>query len=245
MRAAPRRPARGGTAVRDALERRFRDRLVGRPELRWLASFAGNRDQPVHRWFTYKEGFSRGLVERLLERFDLSPDATIVDPFCGVGTTPLVARLGGWNAVGIDLLPLAAFVARVKLRTRRELPMDLLRRAVERLPRTRRREPSSRFADMPLVRRAFEPETAREILLLRDGLAGVRVRPVREFLLLALLASLEELSHTRKDGLCVRVQPRSEVPAPRRAVGARARAMLVDLEAQELGDRRRAAPQGL
>jgi len=105
--------APGATVQRQALLRRFASRIVSRPDLRWLASFAGNRAEPVHRWFPYKEGFSRGLVEHLLERFNLPQGATLLDPFCGVGTTPLVARLRGLHGVGIDLLPLAVFVARL------------------------------------------------------------------------------------------------------------------------------------
>ncbi len=233
----PRDPgSEGPTAApaRRALERRFAGRVQHRPELRWLASFAGNRAEPVHRWFAYKEGFSRGLVERLLDRFDLPDRATILDPFCGVGTTPLAARLRGNRAIGFDLLPLAVFVSAVKLRTRRDVPMRTLRRAASQLPDSSSGEPASRFAGIPLVRRAFDPSIARAILLLRDRIRSVANPPTREFLLLALLASLEELSHTRKDGLCVRVRPREVIPSPRETVRARALAMLDDLESQPL-----------
>jgi len=221
-------------SARDALERRFAARVEAHGELRWLASFAGNREEPVHRWFPYKEGFSRGLVDGLLDRFDLPHGATVLDPFCGVGTTPLAARLRGFTSFGIDLLPLATFVSTVKLRTREELPMRDLSRAALSLPEAAAPEPVSQFAGIPLVRRAFDPSTARSILLLRDGIRSVPDRKVREFLLLALLASLEELSHTQKDGLCVRVRTRSQVADARDVVRGRARAMLQDLETQDL-----------
>lgn len=226
--------ARADTAQRQVLLQRFGARIVPRPELRWLASFAGNRDEPVHRWFPYKEGFSRGLVEHLLQRFDLPVGSTLLDPFCGVGTTPLVARLRGLHGVGIDLLPLAVFVARVKLRTRYDLPMGRLRRAVEDLAQRTGRKPRSRFADIPLVHKAFDARTARAILLLRDAIQDADHPKVRDFLTLALLATLEELSQTRKDGLCVRLHPRRQIPAVRDAVQQRARAMLEDLQVQQV-----------
>lgn len=215
--------------ARSALAHRFQGRIVSRPELRWLASFAPNRSEPVHRWFPYKEGFSGGLVERALERFDLPPGAVVLDPFCGVGTTPLVARLRGLRGLGFDLLPLAVFVSRVKLRTRHDLPMRRLRSAVERLP-TGPVRGGSRFADIPLVHRAFDRSTARSILRLRDSIRGLPDARVRDFLTLALLASLEELSQTRKDGLCVRLQRRPRVGSPRQVVAGRAQGMLEDLE---------------
>ena len=222
-------PAQG--TARRALERRYADRLEARPELRWLASFAGNRDEPVHRWFPYKEGFSRGLVERVLDAATLPPRATVLDPFCGVGTTPLAARLRGFHAVGADLLPLATFVSRVKLRAAGGLPAARLREAANALPEPPARDPASRFADIPLVRRAFAPGTARGILSLRDAISRLPDAEVRDFLTLALLASLEELSHTCKDGLCVRVRPRPVIPAAREAVRRRALAMVDDLAA--------------
>lgn len=224
----------GATVQRQALLRRFASRIVSRPDLRWLASFAGNRAEPVHRWFPYKEGFSRGLVEHLLERFDLPQGATLLDPFCGVGTTPLVARLRGLHGVGIDLLPLAVFVARVKLRTRYDLPMGRLRQAVEALALPPATGPRSRFADIPLVRKAFDKGTARSILLLRDAIQATDHPKVRDFLTLALLATLEELSQTRKDGLCVRLHPRRQSLAACDAVQQRARGMLADLQAQDV-----------
>ena len=66
--------------ARDALRDRYASRLRSRQELRWLASFEGNRDEPVHRWFVFKEGFSRGLVEQALDRIDLPGMARVLDP---------------------------------------------------------------------------------------------------------------------------------------------------------------------
>lgn len=228
-------PARGCIDARQALLERFDSRIQSRPELRWLASFAGNRDEPVHRWFPYKEGFSRGLVEQLLDRWRLPAGATLLDPFCGVGTTPLVARLRGFRGIGLDLLPLAVFVARVKLRTRYEMPMRRLRQAIESVLRIRQRDqPTSVFADIPLVQRAFHPATARAVLLLRDRIQACEDPKVRDFLMLALLASLEELSQTRKDGLCVRMHPRARPADPGEVVRLRAFQMLDDLESLDI-----------
>ncbi|HEY4179855.1 MAG TPA: DNA methyltransferase [Kofleriaceae bacterium] len=42
------------------------------------------------------------------------PDALIVDPFCGSGTTLVEARAAGLRAVGSDLNPLAILIARAK-----------------------------------------------------------------------------------------------------------------------------------
>lgn len=228
--------AAGSRARRDALRDRYGARLRTSPELRWLASFAGNRDEPVHRWFPYKEGFSRGLVDRAMERADLRPCSTVLDPFCGVGTTPLAARLRGHRAIGTDLLPLATFVSRVKVAAvERADPERLLRASDALAAGDGGARPAASFADIPLVRRAFDLPVLQAILELRDRIERVRDADARPLLRLALLASLEELSHTRKDGLCVRVRPRSRIQAPMEVVRRRVAEMAGDLATVRAG----------
>ena len=55
----------------------------------------------------YKEGFSRGLVERLIDEF--RPSA-VLDPFAGIGTTPLIAASRGLSATGIEIMPVGVLV---------------------------------------------------------------------------------------------------------------------------------------
>ena len=70
---------------------------------------------PIHRWWPYVQGFSAEFVARMMERYVPDPRmAVVLDPYCGSGTVPVVARLRGARAVGIDLLPIAAFAAEVK-----------------------------------------------------------------------------------------------------------------------------------
>jgi putative RNA methylase family UPF0020 len=55
---------------------------------------------------------ARVLVE--LVTVGAAPGATIVDPFCGSGTSLVEARAAGLRAIGVDLNPLAVLVARAK-----------------------------------------------------------------------------------------------------------------------------------
>ena len=77
-----------------------------------LATFVPNKPLPIYNWFYYKEGFSRELVLRLLEKFKAK--GTVLDPFCGVGTTNLACREKGIDSVGFELSPLALFAAKAK-----------------------------------------------------------------------------------------------------------------------------------
>ena len=56
---------------------------------------------------------------------------TVLDPFCGTGTTLVAARLAGCNATGIEVNPFLCFASRVKSRDSFDLPC--LRLEVKRL----------------------------------------------------------------------------------------------------------------
>ena len=79
---------------------------------------------PRHRWYLFKEGFSRDLVERAITDTGCDTDAVIVDPFCGSGTTPLTAAIGGYSCEGIEVNPFLKFVSETKLNSCSERNFD-------------------------------------------------------------------------------------------------------------------------
>lgn len=69
----------------------------------------------THGLHPYKGKFYPQLAKSLLNISDLNEGQSVLDPFCGSGTTLLEARLCGYRAVGCDLNPLAAKIARAKV----------------------------------------------------------------------------------------------------------------------------------
>ncbi len=55
------------------------------------------------------------IYRQYVEDFELSPGKTILDPFCGTGTTIIEAKKLGIRGVGLEANPLAAFAGRTKL----------------------------------------------------------------------------------------------------------------------------------
>jgi DNA modification methylase len=76
--------------------------------------FNPNEKIRVHRWWPYVQGFSAAFVERTCHEYGFGRGATVLDPFCGSGTVPVVARTIGARGIGTELMPIAAFVARAK-----------------------------------------------------------------------------------------------------------------------------------
>src|SRR5437870_5328055 len=60
-----------------------------------LPHFNGNKNQPIHKWFTYKEGFSSELLSWVCQTIgkDLNDIESLLDPYLGVATSLLSAQL--------------------------------------------------------------------------------------------------------------------------------------------------------
>jgi site-specific DNA-methyltransferase (cytosine-N4-specific) len=63
----------------------------------------------------YKGKFNPQVVRALGNILGLEPGDTLLDPFCGSGTTLVEAAHCGWSAYGIDMNPLAVYVSQAKI----------------------------------------------------------------------------------------------------------------------------------
>lgn len=72
-------------------------------------------DQSAHRWYRFVLSFPPHLVQEYLGKLGVSPGATVLDPFCGTGTTLVECKKLGLNAIGIEANPMAHFASRTKL----------------------------------------------------------------------------------------------------------------------------------
>jgi DNA modification methylase len=69
------------------------------------------RDQ----WFPYYAGFSSEFAGNILSSTSLRKGATVLDPWNGSGTTTVSAVRNGYKAIGFDLNPAMAVVAKARL----------------------------------------------------------------------------------------------------------------------------------
>jgi DNA modification methylase len=72
------------------------------------------KDQPVHDWYRFVLSFPPHLVDDYVTRFGLSNGQTLLDPFCGTGTTIVEAKMLGIPSVGIEANSMAHFASQVK-----------------------------------------------------------------------------------------------------------------------------------
>ncbi len=157
--------------------------------------FRSNDRLPVHRWWPYVQGFSAGFATEALQRYGIGKGSVVLDPFCGSGTVPVVARTFGAQGIGIDLLPVAAFVSNAKGRW--ETRPERLRAAAERVVGDRRPSDLPR----PFLRKTgnqFSPGILESLLRIKENIWAEPAGPVRDLLKLAFAGILIESSHLKR-----------------------------------------------
>jgi hypothetical protein len=65
-------------------------------------------------WFRYYADFSAEFVEDIISHLDLRPNATLLDPWLGAGTTAEVATVKGLRFKGYDINPAMLLVSRAR-----------------------------------------------------------------------------------------------------------------------------------
>lgn len=71
-------------------------------------------DAPVHGWYRFVLSFPPHLVRRYLDAFGLGRGDTVLDPFCGTGTTLVECLKHGISSLGVEAHPVAHLAASVK-----------------------------------------------------------------------------------------------------------------------------------
>ena len=73
-------------------------------------------DIGVHDWYRFVLSFPPHLVQDYLDRFGLGASHTVLDPFCGTGTTLVECKKQGIESIGIESNPMAHFASSVKVK---------------------------------------------------------------------------------------------------------------------------------
>ena len=154
-------------------------------------------DKPIHDWYRFVLSFPPHLVRDYVERFGIEGGKTVLDPFCGTGTTLVEAKKLGFQSVGIEALPMSAWASRTKLQW--EITPEDLRFDAEIIAKTANAMLDAAKSDELLeltpaesrliLKDSISPEPLHQTLVLRDtirNLGGSR----KDHLLLALARQL-------------------------------------------------------
>lgn len=155
-------------------------------------TFAGGADEAGHLWYPYLEGYSPEFVRHIVAKY--MPSARrIIDPFGGVGTTPLTLGAEGMVTGYCEVNPVLRAVVDAKIavaalpRAERRHLREALRSLAEQLPERLRHEAANAELELTYAAtfgtsRFFLPDafdqvlrfrTLTDVLLRTDWLLGV------------------------------------------------------------------------
>ena len=78
-------------------------------------TFALNKKNPIHGWYLYLEGYSACLIDSIINEIGIENIQSIYDPFCGTGTTSLVASSYGIKSYYSETNPFMQQVIEAKV----------------------------------------------------------------------------------------------------------------------------------
>lgn len=165
------------------------------------------------RWYRYKEGFSLGLIENILNEYSSKEiGGVILDPFVGSGTTIIGSNLFGKTGYGFEVNPFTAFLANLKIRSTTKEEITAFRNDYEQII----------FADLSNVKEYPLPPLSFASKIFNDDVRIIFMRyrtlisnfsePSKSFLLLGWLSILEEISNYRKAGNGLKIRKTKKKP---------------------------------
>lgn len=171
----------------------------------------------THGLHEYRGKFFPQLVRALINIARLSDDASILDPMAGSGTTLVEARLSGRTSYGLDMNPLAVFVAQVKCQALELKPTDLTKACDEIVGLVQGQAPTARSvgkfasldgADQAYMASWFQHQTIKELDHIESAIQKMQTVEIRNFFLVALSNILRQVSLQKNDDLRIRREQR-------------------------------------
>lgn len=166
-------------------------------EVKLHGTFQKNRDLPIHRWYPYITGFSAELVKSKIKKYGIKKGHKILDPFGGVGTVSVEAKLLGCDSVSVDANPFICFVARTKLVWK--LDVAELRVTLNQMLKTAK-EVQVSWEKPTELDRVFTDNIFQYMMDLRCVIEAITDEQIRDFFLLGLICILRDVSNCKNFG---------------------------------------------
>lgn len=148
-------------------------------------------EHPLQSMSSYLGGFPPRIPRFIMEQY-VPERTTVLDPFCGAGTTLVEAKLSGRPTIGVDKNPLAVALSRAKVAS---VDLDQIRARIDELANCFPGEVAL-DPDSENIRIIFHPRTLAQLCYLRDALDPSREEDA--FLCGAILGIMH--GKMRKDG---------------------------------------------
>lgn len=163
-------------------------------------NFSSNKTMPIHRWVPWIAGFSSDFVKSALDGY-LKKKGTVLDTFCGVGTTLVEAVLAGHNAIGFEINPYAFLASRAKANAHR-IVIDEFTPKIDDFRRFFNEKISSDYKPHSTPPKGFKtrasfyhPHVLHKVLIVQDFVLSIEDENVRDLFRLAFASTMVSYSN--------------------------------------------------
>jgi len=149
----------------------------------------------THGFHPYPAKYTPQLVNKYLSSF-CKQGYTILDPFCGSGTTVVEGAINGINAVGIDLNPIAYIVSKAKSNHYKESDIQLVDKIIKQIRELNIKTSFNvQIPDFPNRNHWFQDNVCLELAVLKTKINLVENSNVRDLLLCAFSKIIVRVSN--------------------------------------------------
>lgn len=167
-----------------------------------LINFSTNKDVPFHGWLKYREGYAGSLVSKLMELGNVAKGEMVVDPFCGSGTTSIVAKDNGCIGYGCDINPMSSFITSIKLTNYSQQELDDVLTELEKIDLN-----IFEAEKYSSLERYYNKGNFIDLCKIKYWIDSITTKSVHDILLVAFICIVEECSNRRKDGNGLKIYP--------------------------------------
>ncbi len=218
-------------------------------------TFRGKLDIAIHNWFRMTASFSPILVEKILREWGVDEknkeELRLLEPFAGVGTSPVVSMLNRISGSAIELNPTLFFVTKNKLHwlanNHRIAELNEAYNWISKVSgKVQKRRYSSledftsktgiKVPELANIDRWFDLQAITDFLNLREELSSNQdiKQDVKDFLRTAMLSMLLEISHVEHNRVSLTVgKTKKQYPGVKVPLLKKLETMINDLEAAQ------------
>lgn len=171
----------------------------------------------THSFHEYKGRFYPQLAKAFMNYAGIKKDDTVLDPFCGSGTTLVESFLFGANAVGVDINPIAFLLAKAKVKSilLKQKDLSQIRKAFENLKEDSgwkkiRIEDYNSTLDTEYLRNWFPENNLKKVILIQEIIQQLPNETSQLFSKVVLSNLLREFS--LQDPTQLRIRRRADQP---------------------------------
>lgn len=156
-------------------------------------TFQINENEKIHNWYPYIAGYSANLIRDAIQKYNLDKNCTVLDHFCGVGTTNVECLKNNINSIGIELNPLTCLIARVK--TNWSIDEDEIYIYLRRIQELFVSSKIKNYEKKKVLEKVFSQKVYNQLCFIKEQIGNIKKESLRDFLKLALIRILKKVSN--------------------------------------------------